>query len=282
MARRTVHTLMGSYVALSTSTRPPDQRPAPSGLGPCRGWSPGGTDPSGPGGTAVAMTCAECSYGADGNEPSTRTPSAWERSAPIAWATGGSSGAAVEVDEEHVVPEPAPPRARLDAGQVDLAVGELGQAAHEPARRGRRSAPRTSARSSRRRRRRGRAPRGAIHTKRVSEPRRVLDVRGEHRAAVELGGGAAPERRPRLAVLALGDQAHGVRGRGGGHHRGARQAGAQEAWRTGRWPAGARPRRRSARARPARARSGSGGSRGRARRRSGRRRSRTRARRASR
>src|SRR6186997_1615462 len=55
VARRTVHTLMGSYVALSTSTRPPDQRPAPSGLGPCRGWSPGGTDPSGPGGTAVAI-----------------------------------------------------------------------------------------------------------------------------------------------------------------------------------------------------------------------------------
>src|SRR3954452_8562634 len=55
VARRTVHTLMGSYVALRTSTRPPLQRLLePSGSGPCRGWSPGGTDPSGPGGTAVA------------------------------------------------------------------------------------------------------------------------------------------------------------------------------------------------------------------------------------
>src|SRR3954454_3979068 len=55
VARRTVHTLMGSYVALSTSTRPPDQRPEPSAPGPCRVWSPSGTDPAGPGGTAVAI-----------------------------------------------------------------------------------------------------------------------------------------------------------------------------------------------------------------------------------
>src|SRR3954447_5465171 len=55
VARRTVHTLMGSNVALSTSTRPPLQRLGkPSESGPCRGWSPSGTDPSGPGGTAVA------------------------------------------------------------------------------------------------------------------------------------------------------------------------------------------------------------------------------------
>src|SRR3954471_17639514 len=55
VARRTVQTLIGSYVALRTSTRPPLQRlPEPSASGPCRGWSPGGTDPSGPGGTAVA------------------------------------------------------------------------------------------------------------------------------------------------------------------------------------------------------------------------------------
>src|SRR5215217_1117695 len=55
VARRTVHTLMGSYVALSTSTRPPDQRPAPSGLDPCRRRSTSGTDPVGAGGTAVAI-----------------------------------------------------------------------------------------------------------------------------------------------------------------------------------------------------------------------------------
>src|SRR5947209_19487191 len=55
VARRTVHTLIGSYVALSTSTRPPLQRlDEPSESGPCRRWSRGGTDPSGPGGTAVA------------------------------------------------------------------------------------------------------------------------------------------------------------------------------------------------------------------------------------
>src|SRR6185295_11788575 len=48
VARRTVQTLIGSYVALSTSTRPPDQRPVPSvAAGPCRWWSSGGTDPSG-------------------------------------------------------------------------------------------------------------------------------------------------------------------------------------------------------------------------------------------
>ena len=47
---------------------------------------------------------AECSYGADGNEPSTRTPSAWERSAPIAWATARIVRAAGGVDEEHVRP----------------------------------------------------------------------------------------------------------------------------------------------------------------------------------
>src|SRR3954454_5349116 len=61
VARRTVHTLMGSYVALSTSTRPPLQRLwEPSESGPYRGWSPSGTDPSGPGGTALAIG-AECS-----------------------------------------------------------------------------------------------------------------------------------------------------------------------------------------------------------------------------
>src|SRR5215217_5127534 len=52
VARRTVQTLIGSYVALRTSTRPPDQRPQPSESGPCRWWS-GDTDPSGPGGTAA-------------------------------------------------------------------------------------------------------------------------------------------------------------------------------------------------------------------------------------
>src|SRR5918995_4316811 len=64
VARRTVHTLIGSYVALRTSTRPPDQRPQPSDSGPCRWESLGGTDPSGAGGTAaVAIAGAKCSPG---------------------------------------------------------------------------------------------------------------------------------------------------------------------------------------------------------------------------
>src|SRR5918995_3649941 len=53
VARRTVQTLIGSYVAFRTSTRPPDQRPQPSAAGPCRWEALGGTDPSGAGGTAA-------------------------------------------------------------------------------------------------------------------------------------------------------------------------------------------------------------------------------------
>src|SRR5215208_5369334 len=68
VARRTVQTLIGSYVALRTSTRPPDQRPLPSAAGPCRGESFGGTDPSGAGGTAaVAIAGAKCSPADDRN-----------------------------------------------------------------------------------------------------------------------------------------------------------------------------------------------------------------------
>src|ERR1700754_4629646 len=55
VARRNVQTLMASYVALSTSTRPPDQRPEPSAFDPCRRWSESGTDPGGAGGTAVSI-----------------------------------------------------------------------------------------------------------------------------------------------------------------------------------------------------------------------------------
>src|SRR3954453_18417798 len=64
VARRTVQTLIGSYVAFRTSTRPPDQRPQPSEAGPCRWWSAGGTDPSGAGGTAaVAIAAGKCTHG---------------------------------------------------------------------------------------------------------------------------------------------------------------------------------------------------------------------------
>src|SRR5215203_2299462 len=59
VARRTVQTLIGSYVAFRTSTRPPDQRPQPSASGPCRWESLGGTDPSGAGGTAAVAIAGE-------------------------------------------------------------------------------------------------------------------------------------------------------------------------------------------------------------------------------
>src|SRR6476469_7799668 len=43
-------------------------------------------------------------------------------------------GAAVQVGEEHVVAEPLASRPRLDLRQVDLTIGELAQASHEPPR----------------------------------------------------------------------------------------------------------------------------------------------------
>src|ERR671911_1097395 len=69
VARRTVHTLIGSYVALRTSTRPPDQRPQPSASGPCRWESLGGTDPSGAGGTAAVAIAGEKCSPADHRNP---------------------------------------------------------------------------------------------------------------------------------------------------------------------------------------------------------------------
>src|SRR4051794_7842169 len=79
VARRTVQTLIGSYVAFRTSTRPPDQRPQPSEAGPCRWWSAGGTDPSGAGGTAaVAIAAGKCTHGFRG----TRAVRAVRRFAP--------------------------------------------------------------------------------------------------------------------------------------------------------------------------------------------------------
>src|ERR671921_1352420 len=59
VARRTVQTLIGSYVALSTSTRPPDQRPEPSVPDPCRRRSDSGTDPTGAGGTAGGIVAPQ-------------------------------------------------------------------------------------------------------------------------------------------------------------------------------------------------------------------------------
>src|SRR3954454_3291011 len=96
VARRTVQTLMGSYVALSTSTRPPLQRLCePSASGPCRWWLTGDTDPSGPGGTALAIW-AECSEAPgpetqEANEPRTRTTSACLCKSPTAPETAESA-----------------------------------------------------------------------------------------------------------------------------------------------------------------------------------------------
>src|SRR4051794_17237745 len=61
-ARRTVHTLMGSYVALRTSTRPPSR--------PRRRCSASDVDPTGAGGELTAMTnlARECSGRRGGSE----------------------------------------------------------------------------------------------------------------------------------------------------------------------------------------------------------------------
>src|SRR3712207_8459621 len=69
VARRTVHTLIGSYVAVRTSTRPPDQRPPPSASGPCRWESPGGRGPSGGGGTEGLGTGGGESYATGPRDP---------------------------------------------------------------------------------------------------------------------------------------------------------------------------------------------------------------------
>src|SRR5215208_1930794 len=96
VARRTVQTLIGSNVALRTSTRPPDQRPQPSVSGPCRWESLGGTDPSGAGGTA-AVAIARRSV--DQHSPEARSLA---RDAP------GSSPRGFRPQGEHPLREPGP------------------------------------------------------------------------------------------------------------------------------------------------------------------------------
>src|SRR5215211_6948007 len=98
VARRTVQTLIGSYVAFSTSTRPPDQRPEPSAVDPCRRRSASDTDPAGAGGTAVAIAGRSVDGGSGaqadaGKEPSTRTDSQWPRKPATAAATSGFEAA---------------------------------------------------------------------------------------------------------------------------------------------------------------------------------------------
>src|SRR6185436_4665453 len=219
-ARRTVQTLIGSNVALRTSTRP-DSRPR-------RRCSGGGADPTCAGGTdAVAAMTVGRSVAGD-YVPFDRCAAA--RKPPRAGAIGlcgrkraehaqvldvaaqrgeglGDRSvvvAAFEVGEEHVAPEPLLARARLDPREVDAAQRELRQAAHEPAGGFGADAPEDD-------RRLPRAVAGGCRgLGRVAalEPHEarlvaggVVDVGAQHLAAVQLGGGAAAERRVRAVLL---------------------------------------------------------------------------------
>src|SRR3954469_21017803 len=165
VARRTVQTLIGSYVALRTSTRPPDQRPEPSESDPCRRGPSSGTDPSGAGGTPIAGRSV--AKGTAGFPRFGRRPALLAVGLPSTDGVGrlqGSSGrrrertedanglavaaqrldrpghagvgrVAGETEEEHVGPGAAPPRPRLDPREVDRPLGELAQAGHKPTRR---------------------------------------------------------------------------------------------------------------------------------------------------
>src|SRR3954471_16951354 len=150
VARRTVQTLIGSYVALSTSTRPPLQRPEPSEVSPCR-RSLSGTDPNGPGGTAVpTWRILAVRPGGSACRRAARRgrkrPQDAHQVGMLAQAVDGRGDIrigrrALEVEEEHVLPEPAPQRPRLDAREVDRPAGELVQAGDQPARAARARAP---------------------------------------------------------------------------------------------------------------------------------------------
>src|ERR1700756_900813 len=130
-ARRTVQTLIGSYVALSTSTRP-TSRP--------RRWCPVcGADPSGSGGTREAIGVRWRPFsGAPGGTPPDRAASGGRERPQDAYllhvgAHGRQPGGDVcvvlttlEVDEEHVAAQALLARARFDAREVDAALCELG------------------------------------------------------------------------------------------------------------------------------------------------------------
>src|SRR5918997_1428995 len=124
VARRTVQTLIGSYGALRTSTRPPDQRPRSSETGPCRRWSLGGTDPSGAGGTAAVAiargSVAERGVGSGGMAPIRRGP--------------GPSGPrrAVERDGADLAREREPDGLRLLRRELELALAGVHLLAVDP------------------------------------------------------------------------------------------------------------------------------------------------------
>src|SRR5215204_5349346 len=134
-ARRTVHTLIGSYVALRTSTRPPAD--------PRRWCSVGGADPGRSGGVATAISgrSVAATREAAGRRERLRGGVGAEDphvlGVPAQALQGLGDGplcvAALEVDEEEVPAEALLARPGLDLGQIDPAEGELRQAAHEPA-----------------------------------------------------------------------------------------------------------------------------------------------------
>src|SRR5688572_17185808 len=118
VARRTVHTLIGSYVALRTSTRPPDQRPQPSDSGPCRWESIGGTDPSGAGGTAaVAIAGAKCSPADHRNRPLARDAPGSSRPQRCALRAPGFSPLG-EDPQGNLAPGPAFPSVERDGAEL--------------------------------------------------------------------------------------------------------------------------------------------------------------------
>src|SRR5215218_2930313 len=112
VARRTVQTLIGSYVALSTSTRPPDQR-LPPVAGPCRRWSTVGTDPSGAGIAVLIGASRKCSRrigrqsAVSGGRVRAQDLDGLRLCAERVdgLRDRGLAGAAAEVGEEHVVTE---------------------------------------------------------------------------------------------------------------------------------------------------------------------------------
>src|SRR5215218_6547157 len=149
VARLTVQTLIGSYEALRTRTRPfvPPRcacRPSSSA-----GWCPGASSPraGSTGCSAVAVTPFSVykrgpaglpsSAGGDGGGVRPQHAQHLHTRAQGVERAGYRLIArrALEVGEEHVVPDRRPARPRLDLGQVDLTLGELAQHPHERPRR---------------------------------------------------------------------------------------------------------------------------------------------------
>src|SRR5436190_17946475 len=146
-ARRTVQTLIGSNVALRTSTRP---FVAPStGACPRRRCSSSDADPGGAGGTSESMAgvSVEQCNGRATPAGTLMTGASRGRIRPqhaqllglaahrFDRARHRSVGVpALEVGEEHVVTQTGLARPRLDQRQIDAAKRKLRQTAHEPAR----------------------------------------------------------------------------------------------------------------------------------------------------